>query len=71
MTRYSRDLAGDGNTLPAANWLGGAEIAVQIVLNDEEDGGNNTLHGDAASEMFLSKVMVPRPGKQSGNGTWK
>ena len=57
MNRYPRDLRGHGATPPAANWPGGAKIAVQIVLNYEEGGENNILHEDAASEAFLSEVV--------------
>ena len=48
-------------TPPAANWPGGAKIAVQIVLNYEEGGENNILHGDAASEAFLSEITGAQP----------
>lgn len=50
-------MTGHGANPPAANWPGGAKIAVQIVVNYEEGGENNTLHGDAASEAFLSEIV--------------
>lgn len=56
---YPRDLAGYGRTPPHARWPGGARIAVQFVLNYEEGGENNILHGDAASETFLSEMFNP------------
>ena len=56
MNRYPRDMTGYGATPPAASWPNGAKIAVQIVLNYEEGGENNILHGDAASEAFLSEI---------------
>ena len=56
-TGYPRDLTGYGATPPTANWPDGARIAVQIVLNYEEGGENNILHGDAASEAFLSEIV--------------
>ena len=56
MTTYPRDMTGYGAHAPAANWPNGAKIAVQIVLNYEEGGENNILHGDAASEAFLSEI---------------
>ena len=56
MRRYPRDMTGYGATPPAANWPNGAKIAVQIVLNYEEGGENNILHGDPASEAFLSEI---------------
>lgn len=57
MSRYERDMAGYGRSVPDAQWPGGARIAVQIVLNYEEGGENNVLHGDAASEAFLSEIV--------------
>ncbi|MFD3189800.1 allantoinase PuuE [Sedimentitalea sp. HM32M-2] len=57
MTRYPRDMIGYGATPPDAKWPGGAKIAVQIVLNYEEGGENCVLHGDAASEAFLSEIV--------------
>ena len=56
-TQYPRDLTGCGATPPAANWPNDARIAVQIVVNYEEGGENNILHGDAASEAFLSEIV--------------
>ena len=56
-TAYPRDLAGYGRTPPHAQWPNGARIAVQFVLNHEEGGENNVLHGDAASETFLSEII--------------
>ncbi|EBA10608.1 allantoinase PuuE [Roseobacter sp. CCS2] len=56
MTRYPRDMTGYGATPPQANWPHSAKIAVQIVLNYEEGGENNVLHGDPASEAFLSEI---------------
>ncbi len=55
--RYPRDMRGYGPTPPEANWPGGARIAVQFVINYEEGGENNILHGDAASEAFLSEIV--------------
>ena len=57
MKRYPRDMSGYGPTPPAANWPGGARIAVQLVLNYEEGGENSILHDDAASEAFLSEII--------------
>jgi putative urate catabolism protein len=42
---------------PHANWPGGARVALQIVLNYEEGGENCVLHGDRASETFLSEIV--------------
>jgi len=54
---YPRDLIGYGRTPPDPAWPGRAVIALQIVLNVEEGGENNVLHGDAASEAFLSEIV--------------
>ncbi len=54
---YPRDLYGYGPMAPKANWPGGARLAVQFVLNYEEGGENNILHGDPASEAFLSEII--------------
>lgn len=54
---YPRDLLGYGRNPPKAEWPGGAHIAVQFVLNFEEGGENNILHGDPASEAFLSEIV--------------
>src|SRR5262245_6265874 len=54
---YPRDLAGYGERPPHPRWPGGARIAVQFVLNYEEGGENSVLHGDPASETFLSEII--------------
>ncbi|HRK38355.1 MAG TPA: allantoinase PuuE [Burkholderiaceae bacterium] len=56
---YPRDLIGYGRHVPHAQWPNGARIAVQFVLNYEEGGENCVLHGDAASETFLSEMFNP------------
>ena len=56
---YPRDLAGYGRNPPHAQWPGQARVAVQFVLNFEEGGENATLHGDPASEQFLSEMFNP------------
>ena len=61
MNRYPRDMHGHGPTPPDANWPDGAKIAVQFVVNYEEGGENNILHGDAASEAFLSEIVGAAP----------
>lgn len=61
MTRYPRNLRGYGATPPNANWPGDARIAVQFVLNFEEGGENCLLHGDQASEGFLSDIPGAQP----------
>lgn len=57
MTDYPRDMIGYGAAVPKANWPDGARVAVQFVINYEEGGENNILHGDAASEAFLSEIV--------------
>jgi putative urate catabolism protein len=58
---YPRDLIGYGKDPPHADWPGGARIAIQLVLNYEEGAENSVLHGDAASETFLSDMINPAP----------
>ena len=69
MNRYSRDMRGHGPVPPNPLWPGGAKIAVQIVLNYEEGGENCILHGDAASEAFLSEIVgaAAWPGQRHWN----
>jgi len=54
---YPRDLTGYGGEPPDAGWPGGARIAVQFVINYEEGAENCVLHGDDASEAFLSEIV--------------
>ncbi len=54
---YPRDLRGYGPRPPDPCWPGGARLALQIVLNYEEGGENCVLHGDPASESFLSEII--------------
>ncbi|WP_425091314.1 allantoinase PuuE [Tropicimonas sp. S265A] len=67
--RYPRDLHGYGATPPDPHWPNGAKIAVQVVVNYEEGGENNILHGDAASEAFLSEIVgaAAWPGQRHWN----
>ncbi len=64
LKRYPRDLVGYGPEPPHARWPGQARVAVQFVLNYEEGGENCVLHGDPASETFLSEIIgaAPFPG---------
>jgi OHCU decarboxylase len=66
---YPRDLIGYGRRVPHARWPGAARIAVQFVINYEEGGENCILHGDAASEAFLSEIVgaQPWPGQRHMN----
>ena len=66
---YPRDLTGYGAVPPIANWPGGARLALQFVLNYEEGGESCILHGDDASEAFLSEIVgaVPLAGVRHMN----
>ena len=61
---YPRDMIGYGRTPPDPRWPQGGRIAVQFVINYEEGSENNILHGDPASEAFMSAAsgIVPMPG---------
>ncbi len=69
MNRYPRDLRGYAGNPPPADWPGSAPAAVSFVLNYEEGGENSILHGDAASEAFLSEIVgaQPWPGQRHWN----
>ena len=66
MPEYPRDLRGYGAHPPHPAWPGNARIAVQFVLNYEEGGESCILHGDPASEAFLSEIIgaAPWPGER-------
>ncbi len=66
---YPRDLVGYGRQIPDPQWPGEANVAVQFVINYEEGGENNILHGDAASEAFLSEIVGAQawPGQRHWN----
>ncbi|WP_347309594.1 allantoinase PuuE [Defluviimonas sp. SAOS-178_SWC] len=68
MNRYTRDMRGHGANPPSANWPDNARVAVQFVLNYEEGGENCVLHGDAASEAFLSDI--PGAAQWPGQRHW-
>jgi OHCU decarboxylase len=67
--RYERDMRGYGANPPDPKWPGGAYVAVQFVVNYEEGGENCILHGDKASEAFLSEIVgaQPWPGQRHWN----
>lgn len=54
---YPRDMVGYGAQPPQVTWPGKARVAVQFVINYEEGGENCVLHGDPASEKFLSEIV--------------
>ena len=57
LSNYPRDMTGYGKESIHPNWPNKAKIAVQFVLNYEEGGENSILHGDDASETFLSEII--------------
>ena len=59
--RYPRDMQGYGAIPPAVNWPRNASVCVQFVINYEEGGENCLLHGDSASEAFLSEIIGAQP----------
>lgn len=67
--RYPRDFCGYGATPPKVTWPDEARVAVSFVLNYEEGSENCLLHGDAASEAFLSEIVgaQPWPGQRHWN----
>nr|WP_246249003.1 allantoinase PuuE [Chelativorans alearense] len=69
MRRYFRNMRGYGANPPDPKWPGGAHVAVQFVVNYEEGGENCVLHGDEASEAFLSEIVgaAPWPGMRHWN----
>jgi putative urate catabolism protein len=66
---YPRDLVGYGRTPPDPKWPDGAFVAVQFVVNYEEDGESSILDGDPASESLLSEIVgaQPWPGQRNLN----
>ena len=58
---YPRDMRGYGRNPLDAKWPGEARVAVQFVINYEEGAENCILHGDPASESFLSEIVGARP----------
>ncbi|MBW4442169.1 MAG: allantoinase PuuE [Plectolyngbya sp. WJT66-NPBG17] len=66
---YPRDMVGYGQTPPHPQWKDQAQVAVQFVINYEEGGENCILHGDLASEAFLSEIVgaAPFPGLRHMN----
>jgi allantoinase len=61
MARYPRGMVGYGGEPPHPRWPGNARLALQFVINYEEGGENCVLHGDPASEVFLSEIVGAQP----------
>ena len=57
---YPRDLIGYANEPINPKWPNNAKVALQFVLNYEEGAENCILHGDEASEVFLSEMNNPQ-----------
>ena len=65
-TDYPRDMVGYGRNPPDPGWPRGARIALNIVVNYEEGGESNVLHGDPASVAFLTEhITTPRVGERN------
>jgi peptidoglycan/xylan/chitin deacetylase (PgdA/CDA1 family) len=58
---YPRDMVGYGQRPPHPLWPDHARLTLQFVINYEEGGENNILHGDPASEAFLSEIVGAQP----------
>ncbi|NET90162.1 MAG: allantoinase PuuE [Kamptonema sp. SIO1D9] len=58
---YPRDLIGYGRNPIDPQFPGNARLALQFVINYEEGGENCVLHGDMASEAFLSEIIGAKP----------
>ena len=58
---YPRDMVGYGARPPHPHWPAGARLALQFVINYEEGGESSILHGDAASEAFLTETVGAQP----------
>jgi len=61
MENYPRNMLGYGQKPPHPEWPEKSRIAVQFVINYEEGGENCILHGDPASETFLSEIIGAPP----------
>ena len=59
--QYPRDMVGYGANPPDPKWPREARLAVQFVINYEEGSENCILHGDPASEAFLSDIVGAEP----------
>lgn len=64
---YPRDMEGYGREAPDPEWPGGARIALQFVINYEEGGESCILHGDEASESFLTDIGGSFPLRSARN----
>lgn len=61
LKNYPRNMTGYGKKSIHPHWPNEARVAIQFVLNYEEGGENSILHGDKASESFLSEIVGAKP----------
>ena len=61
LNHYQRNMTGYGSGSIHPQWPNKSRIALQFVLNYEEGGENCILHGDQASEAFLSEIVGAKP----------
>ena len=61
LKHYPRNMTGYGRDSIHPQWPNKARVALQFVLNYEEGGENCILHGDKASEAFLSEIVGAKP----------
>jgi len=61
LNHYPRNMTGYGSGSIHPQWPNKARVALQFVLNYEEGGENCILHGDKASESFLSEIVGAKP----------
>ena len=61
LNHYPRNMTGYGSDSINPQWPNKARVALQFVLNYEEGGENCILHGDKASEAFLSEIVGAKP----------
>ena len=61
LKNYPRNMTGYGKESIHPHWPNKARVAIQFVLNYEEGGENSILHGDKASESFLSEIVGAKP----------
>jgi len=66
---YPRNLVGYGRDAPDPKWPGGANVALQFVINYEEGAESTIMDGDSASENLLSEIVgaAAWPGQRNMN----
>ena len=66
---YPRNLVGYGRDAPDPKWPGGANVALQFVINYEEGAESTIMDGDPASENLLSEIVgaAAWPGQRNMN----